>query len=204
MQAGPETFRSSGALVFGAITVVVSLGLAVFTAAYPDSDAPPWVPAFLVLLAVAVYIAHMRPAVLMAEDELVLRNMLQSVHLPWAAIEEVRIQQYLTVRVGAQDYSCAAVGRTRRQIRRDNLPVPTLQTLDVDRPSSGHARSFSYGRLVETRIGNRAKEARTRLGIAAESPEQAVLAEDVRVVRAWPEIVVLALAVVAFVVAILV
>ena len=197
MQAGPETFRSSGTLVFGAISAAVSLGLAVLTAVHPDVGAPAWVPAALVLLTVGVYVAQIRPAVLMEESELVLRNMLHSVHLPWAAIEQVRIQQFLVVRAGGRDYSCAAVGRTRRQIRRDGPAATTPGTHDLD-------GSFSYGRLVEGRIDDRAKEARKRQGIAAESPEQSALAEGVRVVRAWPETIVLALAALALVVAILV
>jgi hypothetical protein len=196
MQARPETFRSSGAVVFGAISAAVSLALAVLTAV-PAAGAPAWVPAALLLLTVVVYVAQVRPAVLMGESELVLRNMLQSVHLPWAAVEQVRIQQFLSVSAGGRDYSCAAVGRTRRQIRRDGPSGVPL-------PSPGADGTFSYGRLVESRIVDRAKEARSRRGVAAESPEQAAIADGVRVVRAWPEIVVLALAVVALVVAILV
>ena len=50
--------------------------------------APDWVTAALVLLAVVVYVAQVRPAVVLDESELVLRNMLETVHVPWPAVGE--------------------------------------------------------------------------------------------------------------------
>ena len=206
MTERPETFRSTGALVFGATTVVVALTLAVLAAVHPRAGAPAWVSVALVLLAVIVHIAQIRPAVQLRETDLVLRNMLTTVHLPWAAIESVRVRQFLTVRVAGRDHHCAAVGRTRRQIHREARP------LVVDNPkdsafgplaAAGRRRptEMSFGRLVETKIQNRAADARARAGIAAESAEQHALADDVRREPAWPEIGALVLALVALVVA---
>lgn len=193
MPTRPETFRSTGALVFGGMTVGAALTLAVLAAVHPDAGAPAWLSAALVLLAVVVYVAQVRPAVVLDESELVLRNMLESVHLPWAAIEEVRIRQFLSVEVGGREFNCAAVGRSRRQIRRDNRPAVEENLAET-----------SFGRFVETKIRNRASDARTRKGVAAKSPEQAALADDVRRVRAWPEVGALGAAVVALVVTILI
>ena len=47
--------------------------------------------------------------------DLVLRNMLSTIHLPLAAIEEIAVQQVMAVRVGGKRYVCAGVGRTLRQ-----------------------------------------------------------------------------------------
>lgn len=187
MGTRPETFRSTGAMVFGGVTVVGVLALAV-AAAFPGAGAPDWVSAALVLFAVVVYVAQVRPAVILDESELVLRNMLETVHVPWAAVGEVRIRQFLSVEVGDRELNCAAVGRSRRQIRRDARPVVEANPAEA-----------SFGRLVETKIRNRAAEGRKRQGIVAKSPEQAELADDVRRVRAWPELVALVVAAVALV-----
>jgi hypothetical protein len=187
----PETFRSTGAMVFGGITVVGLLVLAV-TVAFPGVGAPDWVSAALVLFAVVVYVAQVRPAVVLDEAELVLRNMLESVHIPWAAVREVRIRQFLSVQVGDRELNCAAVGRSRRQIRRDARPVVEANPAEA-----------SFGRLVETKIRNRAADARKRRGIAAKSPEQAALADGVSRERAWPEIIVLGATLAALVVLVL-
>jgi hypothetical protein len=188
----PETFRSTGAMVFGGITILGMLALAV-AAAFPDAGAPGWVTAALVLFAVVVYIAQVRPAVVLDESELVLRNMLETVHVPWAAVGEVRVRQFLSVEVGEQELNCAGVGRSRRQIRRDSRMVVEANPAEA-----------SFGRFVETKIRNRASDARKRKGILAKSPEQAALIDDVRRVRAWPEIVALGAAAVALAVTILV
>ncbi len=190
MGTRPETFRSTGAMVFGGITVVGMLALAV-AAAFPEAGAPDWVTAALVLFAVVVYVAQVRPAVVLDESELVLRNMLETVHVPWAAVGEVRVRQFLSLEVGDQEFNCAAVGRSRRQIRRDNRMVVEANPAEA-----------SFGRLVETKIRNRASDARKRKGILAKSPEQATLADDVQRVRAWPEIFALVVAAVALVVTI--
>ncbi len=180
MDARPETFRSSGAVVFGGITAVGAIALAVLAAVHPDAGAPGWVSAALVLLALVVYVAQVRPAVVLDESELVMRNMLESVRVPWPAVGDVQVRQFVIVEVGEREFNCAAVGRSRRQVRRDNREAV-----------AGHPAEESFGRFVETKIRNRAVDSRARQGIAKGSPEQAALIESVHRVRAWPEIVAL-------------
>ncbi len=189
----PETFRSSGAVVFGGITVVGALALAGVGAIHPQAGAPDWLTAGLVLLAVVVYVAQVRPAVVLGESELELRNMLESVYVPWAAIRDVQVRQFVIVEVGEREYNCAAVGRTRRQVRRDNREAVANRLAEA-----------SYGRFVETRIRNRASEARAQRGIAERSPEQDALVDGVRRVRAWPEVTALVAVLATFVTLILV
>jgi hypothetical protein len=206
MGARPETFRSSGAVVFGGITAVGAIVLAILAAVHPRAGAPGWVSAGLVLLALVVYVAQVRPAVVLDESDLVLRNMLESVRVPWPAVKEVQVRQFLVVEVGDREYHCAAVGRSRRQVRRDNRHAVSGLLAEV--PDSrnaviGNAVEESFGRFVETKIRNRASDARARQGIAKNSPEQEALVDDVTRVPAWPEIVVLAATVVTLVITIL-
>ena len=62
-----------------------------------------------------LYTSTVRPRVLVQGRELVLRNMLTTVYIPLAAIEEIAVRQVLAVRVGGKRYVCAGVGRTLRQ-----------------------------------------------------------------------------------------
>lgn len=207
----PEMFRSSGSVVVGSIAAVVAVVLALLAAFHPDAGAPSWIPAGLFLLAVLVYIAQVRPAVILGETDLVLRNMLGTTRIPWAAIKDAQVRQFLRVRVGERHYDCAAVGRTRRQIMKDSRqPDPAdpgsrayRQSIRGTRePAAAAPAELSFGRFVETKIDNRVSEALLKGGIERRSAEQEALADDVRTERAWPEIVVLCAAVVALVVAI--
>jgi hypothetical protein len=185
-----QTFRSAGNMLTGVLTAVVTLALAAFGAFYPEAGWPDWLIAGMVLIAVAAYVGQIRPAVVLGETHLTLRNMLQTVHVPWPAVGEVLVRQILTVEVGERVFDCPAVGRSARQMARDEAVLVGNQTED------------SYGLLIENLIRQRAANARERQGIEESSPEQAALADAVRRVPAWPEIVLLAAAVVGLVVTI--
>ena len=204
---GPETFRSSGSVVMGSIGAVGALVLAVLSAVHPNAGAPDWIAAALFLFAVLVYVAQVRPAVVLDESNLVLRNMLGSVHVPWAAIKDAQVRQFLRVEVGRRTYECAAVGRTRRQILKDSRQPDGASRSELSYgqlPDTAGRGEYSYGRFIETKIRNRAKEAMTKRGIEHRSEEQGALADGVVILRAWPEIVLLGTAVVALAVTVLV
>lgn len=188
---GRHTFRQTGAVVTGSITVVVMLAFAAFGTFYPSSGWPAWLVAGALLLAAVAYVAQLRPAVVLTDTDLVLRDMLSTVRVPLAAVRTVDVAQLLSVEVGGEIYDNPAVGRSRRQIKRDAaLPV------------EHHLTEDSYGLVVEHTIRERAAAARRARGVAEDSREQRALAAEVRRVRAWPEIALLALAVLGFVLAI--
>ena len=191
MAGGKQTFRSSGAVISGGITVALTLALAGFGAFYPDAGWADWLILAFLLAAVVSYVAQIRPAVVLDETHLTLRNMLGAVHVPWPAVGEVLVQQIVTVEAGDRVYDCPAVGRSPRQIRRD-----------ASLPLDHHPTEDSFGRFVESQILHRARDARAQAGIEAGSAEQHALADGVRVTRAWPEIVLLVAATAALVVAI--
>jgi hypothetical protein len=132
----------------------------------------------------------LRPSVTAEGDRLVLRNMFDTVSIPLAAIEKVVVRQFLAVAVGGRRYTNSAVGRSMRDIRRDDKRT-------VDAPD------LSPGGLVESRIRRLAENQRASQGIAEFSDEQVALAEDVRRDWAWPEIGLLAAFGLALVVTIL-
>jgi hypothetical protein len=138
----------------------------------------------------------LKPRVLASEEELVLRNMLETVRIPMAAIEQVVIRQVLAVRTPRKRYVSAAVGRSLRQsVKTRHRPGNPLRDGGVP------TQDVAYADYVENRIDELAATARERAGVRAMSPEQDALADGVRRTPAWVEIGLIAALAVTFVVA---
>jgi hypothetical protein len=178
--------------VIGLVTVALIVLLGVTGA---GGDYHPAVYAGCGLVGVAIWVAILRPEVAIAGDRLVLRNPLNTVGIPLAAIEQIAVRRWLAVRVGDRTLTNAGISRSRRQGVRDD------QRQDV---TGVEIAALSYGAIVERRIQRRAQDARDRQGIKIYSDEQLALAADVRRTWAWPEIAALAVLSVAVVVLMLV
>ena len=171
-------------------------------------EVPLWVPAVALFGGVVLYTSTVRPRVLVQGGDLVLRNMLSTVHSRWPSIEELAVRQVLAVRAGGKRYVCAGVGRTLRQamkgsaVQRAREQVGGLRgeiaKADVREPG------MNYPDFVELRIQELVNEDRMRRGIKRFSPEADELAEQVRREPAWPEIGLLVATAVFVVVAFLV
>ena len=72
----------------------------------------------VVLFGAVIVAVYLRPALLLREDHLLVRNALSSVTIPWAAIESVRVRHVMEVDVGERVVRALAFGRTARQQRR--------------------------------------------------------------------------------------
>lgn len=136
---------------------------------------------------VLVWAAMLRPRVWATPEALVLRNMLDTVSIPLAAIDTVVVRQVLAVGVGDSRYVSSAIGHSWRQ------------TIKSNRSSERPSATESYPVFVEDRITRLVEDARARHGIQRFTPEQAALADDVHRALAWPEIGVLVGSLVAFV-----
>jgi hypothetical protein len=178
--------------VIGLVTVALIVLLGVTGA---GGDYHPAVYAGCGLVGVVIWVAILRPEVAIAGDRLVLRNPLNTVGIPLAAIEQIAVRRWLAVRVGDRTLTNAGISRSRRQGVRDD------QRQDV---TGVEIAALSYGAIVERRIQRRAQDARDRQGIKIYSDEQLALAADVRRTWAWPEIAALAVLSVAVVVLMLV
>jgi hypothetical protein len=190
-----QVFRPTSGRVFGVLALLVGVGLAVIGLT-SGSDGVVWpLVAVGVFVAVLAWAAMLRPVVIVEGDRLVLRNMVDTVRIPLAAVEEVVVRQVLAVRVGERRFTSAAIGRTRRQIRRDDkLPGAGRDRSPVELAEN------SYGMYVEDQIRTLAKQARDRLGVAQFSDEQERLAGEVTKTPAVPEIAGLAVPALALVV----
>ncbi len=199
MSRGPaERFRATSGPVLGTlglllVAVVVAVGLLDRSSGLPT----PAVWAALVV-GVLLWASMMRPQVVVGADELVLRNMLETVSVPLAAVEQVIVGQVLAVGTAEGRYLCPAVGRSWRQTAKASAARRTGQELQE---TSGRSQYADY---VESRISQFAEDARARHGVRLMSTEQQALASDVRRERAWPEIVALVVSTGGFVVSLLV
>jgi hypothetical protein len=185
-----EEFRASsgritGVLGIGTSLVIVVLGVAAFDEGFPA--AVVWAALFAGVL---FWAAMLRPRVRVSGSELRLRNMLDTITLPLASIEQIVVRQVLSVRAGDRRYISSAIGKSWRQAIKSDRPLKPGQ----DAP---------YPVFVEERLSQLAEDARTRQGIALMSDEQLELAKRVRREWAWPEIVLLGFTAVGFVVALL-
>ena len=181
--------RILGGLGLALVIVVVALGIPGVGDTYP-----PVAYACCGLVAVALWVALIRPEVAVVGDQLVLKNPLSTERVPLAAIEQVVVRHWLTVSAGDRRFTSSAVGRSSRQSLRDDRKGD-VTGLEI--------ANLSYGAIVERKIDKLADDARMRHGVERYSDEQQTLVDDVR--REWARveiallgISVLAVAVTAF------
>jgi hypothetical protein len=185
-----ERFRPTSGRIMGVLALAL-VAAVVVTGVLDRQHGPPLpVVAGAVVFGALVWSAMLRPRVWITESDLVLRNMLETVSIPLAAIETVVVRQVLAVSAGDARYVSPAIGNSWRQ------------TIKSNRATERKAPADSYPVFVEERISRLAEDARAKRGIRRFSDEQVALAADVRRRPAWPEIVVLAVATVVFVVSV--
>lgn len=195
-----ERFPPTSGRVLGTLGLVIGLVVAVAVA----TEGGSWTVAALgVLFAAVSWVALLRPRVAIEDDVLVMRNMVETVRIPLAAVEEVVVRHVLAVRAGEKRYTSPAIARPRRQMRKDDL----LGSGGADGSRSGSDGSGAavadqtladqaFAVFVEQRIRERARTTRERQGISSDQADPVVRTPAV------PEIAVLALSVVALLVAI--
>ena len=199
-----EKFARNGGQVvagFGALVVVAMLvGWAV-----DPGQVAFWVVPLALVIAMVIWTSTLRPRVLVQGSSLVLRNMLTTVRIPLAAIEEFAVRQVLAVRAGDQRYVCAGAGRTLRQAMKGSAMQRAREQVHGLRAEIAPVvePGVTYADYIELRLRELIKEDRARRGLTATSPELDELAAQARREPAWPEIAGLAGSVAFFVLAVL-
>jgi len=201
--SGREAFRPSGQ-VTGWVCVGLAAAVVVFYVVEHDRGMPVWLVAAAVTFGALSWAVLLRPRVALVDGSLELRGSFDTVRMPLAGIETVAVGRVLVVRTEDRRWTSAALGRSARQARRD----------DEAASRSGFAgqTALSYAALVERRLQDAVQDAvqqEARASRAAQRrPGGAGRAGGADgsdawsgagpVVRrpAWPEIVVVAVAVV--------
>jgi hypothetical protein len=169
----PTSGRITGLIALALVAAVVAIGLL-----DRDQGYSPTVVWGALVIGVLVWSAMLRPRLWATTSHLVMRNMLSTVSIPLAAVEQVLVRQVVAVRAGDQRYVCPAVGKSWRQAIRSDKPA---------KPGA----AVPYAAFVEDRLHQLTEDARAREGVALLSDEQLALADGVRRQWAWPEIAAL-------------
>lgn len=190
-----ERFRSTNSRILAALGLAAAAVVPLIAIFDRNVHMAGWLVWASVLFGILVWGSMIRPALMLAEERLVLRNMFETISIPLAAVEQVAVRQVTAVLVGEKRWVSTAIGRSWRKALRSN------------RSSAGHPEvadpsTMAYADFVEQRIHERAAQERSRLGIANSSDEQLEVAKHVRRTPAWPEIVITAVALIGMIVAI--
>ena len=200
-----EKFARNGGIALAVLGGIVVAAFIVGWALDPD-EVPLWVPAAALLGGVLIWTSAVRPQVLVHGSDLVLRNMVSSMRIPLAAIDEIVVRQVMAVSAGGKRYVCSGAGRSMRQAMKGS---PSQRARQQAGALTGEVavemeHGVHYADFVENRVRELIRQDRTRRGIRAYTPEAEELATNVRREWARPEIVALAVTGLLLVVAILV
>lgn len=176
-----------------AVLVLVLAGVVVVAGTVDAGSVPLPVLAGAVLAGVLAWASMLRPALWATTEHLVMRNMLETVHVPLAAIEQLAVRQVLALRAGEKRYVSTVVGRPLRKAMR------TSRSGSAPVEDAAPAPGLPYADFVEQRLHQLMEEARTAAGVESLSDEQLALAADVRREPAWVPIGLTVVSAVAFV-----
>lgn len=173
---------STGGMVGGVCGILVVVTVLVLGTADSSGEFPAWAYPAGAFVAVAIWAILLRPCLVLGPKDVELRNIFHSRWVPYALITDVNIELVTTIRTESGEYVASGFGRTRRKMRRDE------RGLVEERP-----KDPSLGWLVEAKLKRRVDDAKYALGEVGE----------VRLARAWPEIVAMAVTAVATLVTVL-
>jgi hypothetical protein len=160
-----------------------------------------------VFFGVLVWVTQVRPRATAYPQHVVLKNSVRDAHVPLARVDEVAIGQMLSLWVGEDRYVCIGIGNTlredfkaRRRSMVEDAELGTSRYSELRRKAdlaNLDERAMSYQTFVVTRLEELVEEAKreqARLGSEPPHPHHEL---------AWPELVVLAVTGLAFVVSLL-
>lgn len=173
-----ERFHATSGRATGWMTLGLAVVVAVAGLAYLDEGFPAWVIGAAVLVGVLSWAAMLRPALWVAGDHLVMRNLAETVHIRLAAVEEMAVRQVLAVRAGDRRWVSTVVGRTWRKAVRTRRG-------DASPGEVTAQEGMPYADFVENRLHELVDDARRAAGVRPGSAEQLALPDAVRRQRDW-------------------
>lgn len=196
-----ERFRPTSGRIAGGLAVLLAAAVVVVSLVRPGDVVAP-VTAGAAFGGVLAWASLLRPRVSASDETLFLTNMLETVEIPLASVDELVVRQVLVVRAGERTFRSPALGRKLRKVlgvgRPRQLFMPGMSEAAADElgpagEAVSHTPVVDYADHVESRLRVLVEEARTRRGVRRYSDESLALASGVRRRPAWPEIGALAL-----------
>ncbi len=188
----------------GIIAVVGAFAVVALTLTDP-SGTPPWAAPGAALVGVLAWASILWPRLSIDGDELVLRNMLETVRVPLVAIEALVVRQFLAVWAGGKRYVSPTVGKSWHTTMRDKPGLrrtsgrPSLLRPTSDVPVGG----VNYVDYIEQEINNRVDLAKQAAGGELLRDEQVGPGAGVRRQPAWLPIGLIVASVVALLISLL-
>ncbi len=173
-----ERFHATSGRVTGWLTVVGAAAVVAAGLVYLDEGFPSWVVGAALLVGAVAWAAMLRPALWATEEHLVMRNLVETVHIRLAAVEEMAVRQVLAVRAADRRWVSTVVGRPWRKAI---VTRSASSTSGAAAPLDG----MPYADFVETRLHELVDRARASAGVRAGSAEQLALPDAVRREPAW-------------------
>ena len=184
-------FRPTSGLIMGSLAVIGALVVVMIAVADPGGM-PAQVVTGAVLIGVLGWATMLWPRLSVTSEDLVMRNVVETVRLPLAAIEALAVRQVLAVRVGDKRHVSTALGRSWRKTMVGDKPATRK---DTDQPIT----EIDYVDYVEKEVRDRMERARATAGVTLLSDEQLALAAGVRRQPAWLPIILIVASVLALV-----
>ncbi|MGV9777145.1 PH domain-containing protein [Streptosporangium sp. NPDC003464] len=119
-----QVFRSRAALILGWIWMAFAAGNAVDLTVRYSGPSSLVAAAVLGVLTALVFITCLRPAVVLAEDGVLVRNPLRNTFVPWEGVEEVTVSHAIKITSGDGSVRCWTPQTSAREraaaVRRSN------------------------------------------------------------------------------------
>ncbi|MEV8633289.1 PH domain-containing protein [Streptosporangium sp. NPDC051023] len=206
-----QVFRSRAAQVLGWIWMAFAAFNAVDLVVRYNGPSSMVAAAVLAVLTALVFVTCLRPAVVLAEDGVLVRNPLRNTFVPWRLVDEVTVSHSITITSGGRSVRCwtpQTSGRERMAAMRRSSPPRAggrFRTEPVRSKAEQAAAEAMAGKThadwVAEQITERAESAkRVTPGIAGTLPDPGT----VKVAWAPTTLAALAVAAVAVVAAFLV
>lgn len=176
----PLVYRSVGALALGAVALCVGLVVGIDALVHDPGRRSLVVVGACLLGAALVVAVAVRPALIVRETGMVLRNPLRDVLIPWASVQDIRLGLSVDVRAGGRWHHSFAVQDSPRRQRRDAGRAGRQP--DAGGDGSGHSWAARVHQEVQDLWAPHRRDVGARRSPAAPPPDRSAEA-DVRV--AW-------------------
>ncbi|MFS3128253.1 hypothetical protein ACLM5J_07585 [Nocardioides sp. Bht2] len=127
----PESFPATNGTAIGWLgEALIGVGI-IATIADGQHDSDLFVICLLLTAAAGLYAFLLQPHLEINGDNLELHNPFRVVVIPLAAITEMQLRMTLQVAAHEHRYTCAAISRSRRTLRKNAEPDPVNVTQDL-------------------------------------------------------------------------
>ncbi|WP_406318671.1 PH domain-containing protein [Streptosporangium sp. NBC_01639] len=173
-----QVFRSRMALVLGWIWMVFAAANAVDLIVRYSGPSSLTAAAVLGVMTALVFITCLRPAIILTEDGLLVRNPLRNTRVPWEAVDEVTVSHSIKITSGDGSVRCWAPQASAREraaaVRRGN-PARTGSRTEPARSKGEQAAAEAlagktHADWVADQITERAESAKRAATPAAGQP----------------------------------